>query len=112
MAEEKREIRLKPIDEKVSINSLPDLAALTNCLWMRWLKDNRAPYFGTIIPIFKSEAFNYSIVEFYPHSAETEKKRKASYQTTGEAIDACMKFLEEKGYSAKIFDLESWLSRV
>jgi hypothetical protein len=112
MPEQRIELKLTPLDERVSIEDLPDPTDLTNGIWMKWLKDRTTPYFGSIRPIFESKAFRYKIVEFYPHAAEIDKRKKAFYPTEGEAIGACIKFLEEKGYSVKIFDLESRLSRV
>jgi len=62
MPDKKMELKLTPINTQSSLKNLPDLTDLTNGIWMKWLKDNTTPYFGSILPIFESEAFKYKIV--------------------------------------------------
>jgi hypothetical protein len=106
-------LKLTPLDEKVRIEELKDLTDITRKLMLQYGGDNSIPFFGSICsPVFTSIDFNYEIVEFYPHSAEIDKRRKTRYATDYEATQACFKLLKNEGYSAKPFDLESWLSRV
>jgi len=106
-------LKLTPLDEKVRIEELKDLTDITRKLMLQYGRDNRIPFFGSICsPLFTSIDFNYEIAEFYPHSAETDNKRKTRFATNQEALEAGYKLLKKEGYSAKVFDLESWLSRV
>lgn len=111
MTDKKIELKLTPLDEKASIKSLPDLTDLTRSLMMKFRKDSTIPYFGSIRSLFDSEAFRYKIIEFYPHATEVDRRKRAYYQTTQQALDACVAFLKDKGYHAERIDLESILSR-
>jgi len=111
MPEQRIELKLTPLDERVSVENLPDPADNAKSLYMKWIKDNRTPYFGSIMPFLTSIDFNYRIVNFYPNSAENGSQRKKVYQTTQEALEACFAFLKEKGYCAERIDVESQLSR-
>jgi hypothetical protein len=111
MPNKKIDLKLTPIKPKTSIEKLPDLTDLAKSLWMKWRKDKATPYFGSILPLFKSKDYNFKIVEFYPHAAEVDKRKKAFYKTTQEAIEACIGFANAHGYYAERIDLESLLSR-
>ena len=116
MFDEKTRIYLKiePINPEDSISGLPDFASATGLMALRYNRDTRSPFFGMISRFsLDSEKYNYKVLEYYPHSIETRKdNRKTRYQTTTEALQAAIKFLNKKGCVAKTIDLEGMLALV
>lgn len=68
-------------------------------------------YFGFFTE--KLRTTEYSVLEFNPFSIETGFTEKTTlYKTREEALKKAIVYLDEKGYSAKPFDLEGMIEKV